>query len=189
MANTVKANDVEVYEHDIYIYADEYIATLDDVKDLKNIHTFAGMIKHISLKINITKKQLEDIVLLNHIWQIYTSLCYKYSQNITIERYCILINISRETYYSWIKGVTRDEYNEVLNVSRSDVCKKWAAECESSWQDAAGIGNPGAMFVLKARHGWQETATQEVIHTHRIEKSAEQIAQDYDIPLIETTTI
>lgn len=70
--------------------------------------------------------------MLNDLWDIYTALCYKYNSVITIERYCILINISRETFYSWYKGETKNEYCAELGSSRSDTIKKWDRESELS---------------------------------------------------------
>lgn len=158
--NTIRDDEgksIDVYEDNIYSIADEYIKhMLNDPEDIRKKQCFAGMIKYISK--HIAPVDLDDLVLLNRLWDIYTGLCYKYNAVITIERYCLLINISRETFYSWYKGNTRADYSEELGSSRSDMIKKWDRESESSWQDEASTGNPGPMFVLKARRGWNEQA-------------------------------
>lgn len=178
--NTVIAsNGVEIYTDDIYTYADEYISTLNNPEDIYKKQCFAGMIKYIATKIK-NLVNTDDLVLLDNLWNIYTSLCYKYNNVITIERYCILININRDTFYSWYKGETKNHYCEELGTTRSDTVKKWDRESESSWQDEASTGNPGPMFVLKSRRGWSEQAPAVGMSEERmLKRTAEQIAADY----------
>ena len=178
--NTVVANNgAEIYTDDIYTYVDEYISTLNNPEDICKKQCFAGMIKYIATKIKALINT-DDLVLLDNLWNIYTSLCYKYNHVITIERYCILININRDTFYSWYKGETKNHYCEELGSTRSDTVKKWDRESESSWQDEASTGNPGPMFVLKSRRGWSEQAPAVGMSEERmLKRTAEQIAADY----------
>ena len=180
--NTIKDIDgytVDVYEDDIYRLADDYINTrLLNPDDILKRQPFAGMIKYISK--NIPKPNMEDIVLLDKLWNIYTDLCYKYNAIITIERYCILININRDTFYSWYKGETRNDWCKELCLTRSDIVKKWDKESESSVQDEASTGNPGPMFILKARRGWSEQAPAVGASEQRmLTRTPEQIQADY----------
>lgn len=177
--NTVVTDHgVEVYTSEINRFADEYIeCELNNPDDIYNKQCFAGMIKYIAM--NTDKPDYNDLVLLNALWNIYTSLCYKYKQTVSIERYCMLIGISRQTFYSWYNEETMRDYSEELASSRSDMMKKWDGESESSWQDEASTGNPGAMFVLKARRGWQETAPAVVSASSQTRRTPEQIAADY----------
>lgn len=179
--NTVNINSVEVYTDNIFQYADEYICNLNKPEDIYKKQCFAGMIKYISNNIK-SIINLDDLVLLDNLWNIYTSLCYKYNHVITIERYCMLINIHRDTFYSWYKGETRNNYCVELGSSRSDIVKKWDRESESSWQDEASTGNPGPMFVLKARRGWSEQAPAVGMSEERmLHRTKEQIAADYGV--------
>lgn len=182
MANTVITDQgIEVYTNEINRLSDEYIeCELNDPNDIYNKQCFAGMIKYISM--NINKPDYSNLVLLDKLWNIYTSLCYKYKQTVSIERYCMLIGISRQTFYSWYNEETMRDYSEELGSSRSDMMKKWDGESESSWQDEASTGNPGAMFVLKARRGWQETAPALVSASSQTRRTPEQIAADYMQP-------
>lgn len=177
--NTVISEDgIEIYTNEINRLSDEYIISeLNNPDDIYNKQCFAGMIKYISM--NIRKPDYSNLVLLDKLWNIYTSLCYKYKQTVSIERYCLLIGISRQTFYSWFNEETMRDYSEVLGSSRSDMMKKWDNESESSWQDEASTGNPGAMFVLKARRGWQETAPALVSASSQTHRTPEQIAADY----------
>lgn len=183
--NTVKAeNGIDVYTDSIKPLVDEYISTLEEERDIYNKQCFAGLIKYISMRIR-NRIDHDDLVQLNDLWNIYTSLCYKYKQTVSIERYCILINIARDTFYSWKNEETKRDYSEELGSSRSDMMKKWDAESESSWQDEASTGNPGAMFVLKARRGWQETAPVQIPQNRNgITKTTEQIAQEMGLKLL-----
>lgn len=179
--NTVIAESgVEVYKNVIDCYVDEYISDLQESKDIYNKQCFAGMIKYISMRI---KKDIDydNLVQLDNLWNVYTGLCYRYKQTVSIERYCILINIARDTFYNWLNGVHKETYSPELGSSRSDMMKKWDAETESSWQDEASTGNPGAMFVLKARRGWQETAPTPVPQVSGITKTFDQIAAEMGI--------
>jgi hypothetical protein len=67
-------------------------------------------------------------------------------------------------------------------MTRADVMKKFSNESESSLQDEASTGNPGAMFILKARNGWQETApAQNPTLINGKVKSLDEIAADYGL--------
>lgn len=183
--NTIKdcnGNTTDVYADNIQILADEYVnGVLANKDDINKKQCFAGMIKYIAKK--IAPINTDNMVLLNDLWDIYTGLCYKYNHVITIERYCILIGIARDTFYSWYKGEYRNDYCPELGSSRSDIVKKWDRESESSWQDEASTGNPGPMFVLKARRGWSEQAPAIGQSENRmLQRTPEQIASDYQVP-------
>ncbi|MBS6765583.1 MAG: hypothetical protein KH304_18660 [Clostridium sp.] len=184
--NTIKDHDgntTDVYADYIQLYVQEYINTvLNDIDDIKRKQCFAGMIKYVAKKI-VPMVNTDDLVMLDNLWDIYTGLCYRYNHVITIERYCILIGIARDTFYSWYKGEYRNDYCPELGATRSDVVKKWDRESESSWQDEATTGNPGPMFVLKARRGWSEQAPAIGQSENRmLQRTADQILSDYQEP-------
>lgn len=184
--NTIKDHDgntTDVYADYIQLYVQEYINTvLNDIDDIKRKQCFAGMIKYVAKKI-APMVNTDDLVMLDNLWDIYTGLCYRYNHVITIERYCILIGIARDTFYSWYKGEYRNDYCPELGATRSDVVKKWDRESESSWQDEATTGNPGPMFVLKARRGWSEQAPAIGQSENRmLQRTADQILSDYQEP-------
>lgn len=161
--NTIKdydGNSLDIYEHKIYALADDYINTV------------------------LNKPDIDNLVLLDRLWSIYTTLCYKYNHVVTVERYCILININRDTFYTWYKGEQHNDWCEELGSSRADTVKKWDKECESSWQDEASTGNPGPMFVRKSRRGWSENAPAIGMSEERmLHKTPEQIAADYPVQI------
>ena len=94
--------DLEVYENEIEIYAEDYIKSLANEDDIYKVSTFKGMLKHIFKHVFKAKKnektlyQLKtnidtsDIDTINEIWDIYTSLCYKYNHNPSCSHHLLL---------------------------------------------------------------------------------------------------
>lgn len=146
-------------EDAIYRHVNDYIDSLTDKKDIYNPFTFTGLIKYINRKMKFNKSIYPDINILNSIWDIYTELVYKYSQKPTIEEYALLIGISRETLYTWMRGEYRSEdFCEKLSLKRSDTVKKWQEECKLGRYKSAATGNVGGIFLCKAVDGMVETA-------------------------------
>ena len=122
--NTVNVNGVNVYEHKIYELCDEYISNLDaDIKEAENKitkkSTFRGMLKYIYKNLFKPKKgeniynnsikrnsnlDYDDIELLNDIWDIYTELCYRYSQDPSLLNFSVLTGISSDWFNDVKKG-------------------------------------------------------------------------------------
>lgn len=187
MSNTVIAeNNIEVYEDRIFELADEYIDTLRNPDDIYKSNTFTGLIKYINRKYLREEKEniIININILNDIWELYVELVYKYNQKPTIEEYAILIGISRETIYSWMRGEYRNtDICEKLGSSRSDTIKKWQDECRLGRYKSAASGNVGGIFLCKAVDGMVETAPIPTENRAQVQ-SIEQIQQRY---AIETT--
>ena len=184
MGNTVKAeNGAEIYTDDIFVYADEYVSTLHDGESIysQSGNVFTGMIKYINRHMSFTKEIYADINILNDIWEIYTELVYRYNQKPTIEEYCLLTGISRETVYSWLRGEHRTEdVCEKFGSSRSDTIKKWQEECRLGRYKSAATGNVGGIFLCKAVDGMVETAPVQMENQAQ-RQSIEQIQQRYNI--------
>lgn len=204
MSNVVKAeNNTEVYTNDMFMYADEYIATLHDKDSIYNStgHTFTGLIKYINRHMGFTKDIYADINILNNIWEVYTELVYKYNQKPTIEEYALLIGVSRDTIYSWMSGehrgnIYRDKDGNIINdfftwsnshkgepytqepsTLRADTIKKWQEECRLGRYKSAASGNVGGIFLCKAVDGMVETAPIQVENTAQ-RRTLEQIEQE-----------
>lgn len=179
--NTVISGDgIEVYTDRMFYYADEYIGTLRDQDSIYNTvgHTFTGMIKYINRHMRFSKEIYADINLLNDIWEIYTELVYKYNQKPTIEEYALLIGISRETLYSWMRGEYRSgDICEKLGSSRPDTVKKWQEECKLGRYKSAASGNVGGIFLCKAVDGMVETAPA-LVQNPEQQRTLEQIQQE-----------
>lgn len=213
--NTVKTADgTELYLHRIQELADEYINSLDDPSLICNPQTsfFNGMIKYINNNyFKYNPIDYSDIEYIDSIWDIYTSLCYKYNKYPTIIEFCLLINISRDTVWDWKKENTRaykyytvdgmeikdlpawrinhptEDYRQEPSTSHSDTVKKWLSECENALFRGAAEGNKvGCIFALKANYGYTETAPVPVTSPHQIQgRTPEQIAAEYGRELCE----
>lgn len=197
MSNAIKAeNGIEVYEHDIKYYADEYINQLPDKEDSinNNPSLFTGMIKYIykhlfkpgkrdKVKYNAnTNLDTGDIELLNNIWDIYTELCYKYNKRPTILNFSLLIGIDNRTIDTWRRGEFRAG-EDGASSAHSQTVKKWLAECESSLVDGATERNSvGCIFALKANYGYTETPQRvEIVNGQQPEQIAADIAARHRI--------
>ena len=176
MANTIKAeNGVEVYKKEVLAIADEYTAEAfpdcaeDEIKMLmRKSQPFKGMLKYINnrlfklkdgdIKYNNKNSNIDygDIDYINRLWDIYTSLCYRYLQNPTLFNFSLFTGIDQSTFDSW-KNEDYRGGTEGASSEHSKSYKKWLAECEGALYDTAMTGNPGAMFLLKSNYGYTET--------------------------------
>lgn len=201
MSNTVRTeNGIEVYEHDIKYYADEYISQLPEKEDSinNNPSLFTGMIKYIykhlfkpgkkdKVKYNAnTNLDTGDIELLNNIWEVYTELCYKYNKRPTILNFSLLIGIDNRTIDTWRRGEFRAG-EDGASSAHSQTVKKWLAECESSLVDGATERNSvGCIFALKANYGYTETPQRvEIVNGQQPEQIAADIAARHKIGQVE----
>lgn len=173
MAKTAKR--VEVHRSEIEEVAYDYIAENfpdcdeEEIKGLmRKSQPFKGMLKYINNRLFKLKEgdirynnknsniDYSDIDYINKLWDIYTSLCYRYLQTPTLLNFSLFTGIAHETLTDWTTG----HYRAGEDAATSPHCqsaKKWLKECESALYDSAMTGNPGAMFLLKANYGYTET--------------------------------
>lgn len=211
--NTDKAyNGIEIYSHDIYLYADQYIEQeLDDERRSK-IYDGNGIFRAMLIYIshNIPKPNNGDIKLLDDIFNIYIDLCGKYDKLPTLEMFSMLIKVDPNTLSAWANGEYRNniyydskgEYikdfpawqlnhkGEPYRVEPSSAhrltVKKWRETCKSflvdSLQNSRGT-DANKIFVAKAAYGMVETAPVPAINQEQ-HRTAEQIAADYAGPAV-----
>lgn len=157
--NTVNVNGVDVYLHDIYYYADEYIMqelelSKDDDNYIQTVaDNFVGMILYIHD--NIQKPSNDDIELLDSIFNIYIRLCSKYRVLPTLECFSFLTGIARQTFTDWMRGDYR------TGSAHGSTAKKWLDTCRSftvnRLSNQRGT-DANLIFVAKAAYGMAETA-------------------------------
>lgn len=212
MANTVRAeNGTEVYKRDVDVIADEYIAETfpdcdkDEIKTLmRKSQPFRGMLKYINsrlfklkegdIKYNNKNSNIDygDIDYIDKLWDIYTSLCYRYLQAPTLLNFSLFTGIAHETLTDWTNGHYRAG-GDAASSAHCQSAKKWLKECESALYDSAMAGNPGAMFLLKSNYGYTETpqrieitgAQAPALSQDEIRQIAEQAAQTSTIDLLD----
>jgi len=183
-----EVSEIEVYENQIDYYSREYIDTLEDSKDIYTSSVFTGMIKYIYNRVfkpnrnnNDNKRSIsivnyDDIELLDNLFNIYTSLCYRYKKKPTVLNFCIMVGISNTTVNDWHHRRTRNS-----NPAIYQTVQKWFSECESALLDGAIESNSiGCIFALKANYGYSDNSPQRlIIDNGSGSLSAEQIAEKY----------
>lgn len=173
--NTVMSGDgIEVYTHEIYRLADEYIDTeLNNKDDIYDVSVFTGMILYISD--NIHKPSNDDIGLLDSIFNIYIRLCTKYRILPTLEMFGMMINTDSGTFSDWAAGKYR------LGSSHGQTVKKWKNICKNflvnSLSNSKGT-DANKIFIAKAAYGMVETAPALVQNQEQAQRSIEQIQQE-----------
>lgn len=155
------ANGIEVYQHDIYYYADEFIeqelgGDTDKVKD-----SSAAMFLYIADR--IIKPSHEDINLLDNIFDIYVRVCAKYRILPTLEMFSFLIRTHRSVLTDWKNGTHRASTSDY-----SDTVKRWFDTCRAFVVDRLSNQygtNANLIFVAKSAYGMAESASVPAIET------------------------
>lgn len=179
--NTTGAQGVEVYEHDIFYYADEYITNTlniipgdDNYKEIVR-DNFNDMLFYI--KNNIIKPDKNDIELLNEIFNIYIRLCVKYNRLPTINMFCILTGLNNTV-------ISNNYHNnaKMSNIYKQTV-KMWLDTCKGFTIDRLHNqtgANANLIFIAKANYGMAETAPIQTTNTEALpDETREQIAAKY----------
>ncbi|WP_368270213.1 hypothetical protein [Enterocloster clostridioformis] len=108
------------------------------------------LLKDIRRKYKADKDNIKE---LNILWDIYTVICCTCRIKPTLMRYCIMVDISRDTINSWLRG----EYSGRVASGHSDTAQNWKQECESTlYDEVIQTGNIGCMFALKANYGYRD---------------------------------
>lgn len=166
MSNTViTESGIEVYENDITKYLDQYIAEKDIVDMSKEpqskwnaalIYIYKNLFKGCKDNLKGPDKDTYNDKLINDICDIYIYLCYEYDKEVSINGFCFLTGIHKDTIYSWGREETR------LGSSCSDLYKKLVENNEESLSDKLISGGLNPMKVLPAlnrRHNWNMPGT------------------------------
>lgn len=170
--------EVEVYKHDIYLYADQYIheeLEIDHVdQDNKSIvkDNFVDMLFYISD--HIPKPDNADIKALDYIFNIYVRLCSKYNVNPTLEAFSFLVDIDRNTFTTWNDGRYR-------TAEHSSTVKKWLNTCKGFLVNNLGNSkgtDANKIFIAKAAYGMAETKAVEQERITGAKKTVEQIVAE-----------
>lgn len=165
-AEEIKNADITIYDNDIELYADEYVQTLPEDRKNKvygDVYAVSGMMQYIYKHVfapHDTKKynsntalDIENTQLLDHVWHMYTDICYRYGVMPTLYRYCKMTGIAVDTLNTWQRGTIRGATS-----AYSSLVKSWKAECEAALCDAGGNQTVKSIFLLKSKYGYVEAA-------------------------------
>lgn len=188
--NTVVTDQgIEVYENEIYRLVDEYISTVlqispceyDTQKEYKAAvaDSYVDMIFYIADRIQ--KPDIEDIELLDSIFNIYVRICTRYGVLPTLEVFSFLVSIERRTFTAWGNGTRR------AGTTHADTVKKWFDICKNCTinrlNNQTGT-NANLIFVAKAAYGMAETAPVQAGQQMGIpQQTAQQIADRHKAAL------
>lgn len=181
--------DISIYKDDIEILEEDYISTLLDPEDIKKTNVFFGLLNHlyINLFCNIVKantgitKSAYDYIALDSIFRkCYIPIANKYGKTPTIQAFCTMTGISNSALSEVLSGTYTTTGNKVNAVSCETV-RKWKATCEAALVGKAyDDSSIGAIFGLKAAHGWTDQQTQKLeIVSGTAQATPEQIAERY----------
>lgn len=154
MSDTEKTPDgVEIYIHDIFYYADQYVdqelgGKTDRIKEM-----FPDMLVYIAER--IPKPPNENIGLLDSIFDIYVRLCTRNGVLPTLESFSWLVGVERRTFTDWSQGRYRS------STAHPDTVKKWFDICKSHTVNRLinkGGTDANLIFAAKAAYGMAETA-------------------------------
>ena len=149
-------NGLEMAVFDI---ANEYINNLDNPDEIReNNGLFVDMLKYIyktylgdilNNKTDTTYHRY-DYKQLDNIFNIYTSLVYKYKQNKrpSILEYCIFTHVDRLTLYNALNGYTKKLTQEDINS-----IKRWFLECENQLTNGSSVFE---IFLLKSQYRYND---------------------------------
>lgn len=151
VSNTeMTADGIEIYMHQIFRLADEYIKSELDGDRERVKDYFPDMLMYISDR--IPKPDNADIELLDKIFDIYTRLCTKYRQLPTLEAFSWLVKINRSTFSDWGNG-------EYRSTTHSNTVKKWFDTCKSFAVNRLinkGGVDANLIFACKSAYGMVE---------------------------------
>lgn len=186
----INIDGLEVYQSEIDIIVSQYIESLPDPMMIYKAPVFKGLLlslynQKIKYIIETDKQNRQNVYnnysLLDDIFNnIYIPLVYKYCLVPTIQEFCVFVGISNSNLTDVKNGVYRSNGSKA-NPESTQTVKKWFEVCESALISKAYTENSiGAIFGLKAAHGWQEAKQQlEIITTGSQQATPEQIAEKY----------
>ena len=183
-------DDITVYESDIDILCGDYINGLIDPEKIYNTSVFAGMLNYIYKRLvkNIIiadkakrNSNTNNYVLLDHMFDIYKTLCSKYMQTPTILQFCTEFVSIDNTHLTDVKNGFYRSNDSRVNPEHTQIVKKWFSVCESRLASRTLETNSiGSMFILKSKYNWIESKQQiEIINGSSQQATPEQIAQKY----------
>ena len=155
-------NDIVITEYELEKYINQYIQTLNNPDDIyKNHKTFNGLLLYLynhMIKYVLPNSYANDYELLDNIFMnIYKPLCYRYSHIMSINNFCILINLNYAYFYDLKSGTYVN--GSIVNNKHKDIIEKWINICNSELMEEITHRNSiGSMFLAKV-HGFREDNT------------------------------
>lgn len=182
-------DNIQVYESDIQVLCDEYIESLPNADMIYKTAVYNGLLdyiyKHLLHNVitndnGITSRSYDYHVLNDIFYNIYLPLCYRYNKTPTVLQFCTLCRIDNRNISDVKIGTYRNNGAKV-NTENQRTVAKWYSACESALYNRAIEDNSiGAIFGLKAAHGWRDNQTITIEQSAALpHETPEQIAAKY----------
>lgn len=183
-------DNIQVYESDIQVLCDEYIESLPNQDMIYKTAVYNGLLEFLYKRLikniiksdkDITTHSYDYQILDNIFYGIYIPLCSRYDKTPTILQFTsTLCHIDNGNITDIKNGVYRSNGSKVNPVNTQTVTK-WFNTCESAlYGRAIECNSIGAIFGLKAAHGWRDNQTITIEQAAALpHETPEQIAAKY----------
>lgn len=152
--NTLKLDGgIEVYEHNVPMYADQYIREELGGDDNRVRERFPALLFYI--RDWIEKPDNGDIEILDGLFGVYIRLCANYGVIPSLEGFSFLTGIHRTTFSDWAAGTYR------VSEPHGNTVKKWKEICRAFLVEKLGNSQKpevNLIFLGKAAYGMRETS-------------------------------
>lgn len=153
---------IENYRSIVFSSADKYqsdwmLKHPDDTFDYKNI---PGMFNYIHSCIGYI--DIDNIDLLDALWNAYISICLDLKTNPTIGIFGLLLGLDKSALSNW---KLRGKNGKGVTSERRNLVTKWLSQCEDVLShDLHNADKPSVnkIFVAKAAYGWNDTPQQQI---------------------------
>lgn len=163
-------SEIELYENDVYVYADEYVASLPEGSNPHNRLCFNGLLRYVyrhmfqpptyevipGVGLKTTILDTRDIVMLYKVRDIFNDLSNRYQVEPLLANFCIFTGIPQALIFAWSRGndiPCRDPALKPLWLNFG----KLLNECsEHALSQSMLQGNFMAYATLKCWYGWRE---------------------------------
>ena len=184
---------IEIYDSDIDLYTSEYIDNLSDETMIYKTMIFNGLLQYIYVHVfkykgNTTRYHNKNSTIdysntdiINHLIDIYISLCFKYNHIPSILGFSVMTGIDNQTITSWLNG----EYRQVKNdnvYTHSETAKRLKSICEHALLANATENNSiGSIFALKANYNYSDQPKAEIPVSKPETITLEEVQQRYQL--------
>ena len=144
----ITENKTEIYIHQVFLLADQYIQEQLEGDTEKVPEYFRDMIFYISDRIECPDHA--DIGALDNLFDTFVRLCTRYKKLPTLSCFSFLTKINRATFADW----NNREYRS--STGHSNAVQKWKDTCKNFVIDELSNSkkvDPNLIFVAKSCHG------------------------------------
>lgn len=124
-----------------------YVSELPKTEDIYNRNCFSGLLRTIAIDCGIP--DFNDQRLFSMLYDYYSIVCARYCQSVTVSRFALMLGVTKYHLIEW-------EDRNSSPLWRVTMIKRLKTESESNAIDGALTGNPGFIFLLKAKYGYND---------------------------------